>query len=430
MKKLLLPLLLLSSTAIAQSKLRPSIDQQAAAIESKVIDWRRDIHQHPELGNEETRTAKKVADHLRALGIEVQEGVATTGVVGILRGGKPGPMVALRADMDALPVTERVDLPFKSNVTTTYNGQQTGVMHACGHDGHTATLLAAAKVMSADRDFAGSVAFIFQPAEEGGGGAKAMIVDGLFERFPCDAVFAIHNWPGLRVGEFGLNPGAMMASSNEFEITVCGKGAHAAMPHLGVDPVLIASHLIQAFQSLVSRETKPIDATVVSVTQINAGEATNVIPDTCVMKGTVRTFSAQALDTIEQGMARICNQLPLAFNAHADFSFLRNYPPTINHAKEAMLAADVAAEIVGEAMVQRHVEPTMGAEDFAYMLQAKPGAYCFISNGDGAHREMGHGGGPCMLHNPSYDFNDDLIPLGGTYWVELAMQWLAAPAKA
>jgi hippurate hydrolase len=280
--------------------------------------------------------------------------------------------------------------------------------------------------MSADRDFAGSVAFIFQPAEEGGGGARAMIADGLFERFPCDAVFAIHNWPGLRVGEFGLNPGAMMASSNEFEITVCGKGAHAAMPHLGVDPVLIASHLIQAFQSLVSRETKPIDATVVSVTQINAGEATNVIPDTCVMKGTVRTFSAQALDTIEQGMARICNQLPLAFNAHTDFSFLRNYPPTINHAKEAMLAADVAAEIVGESMVQRHVEPTMGAEDFAYMLQEKPGAYIFLGNGDtsGPHRSAGHGLGPCTLHNPSYDFNDDLIPIGATFWQLLAKRFL------
>jgi hippurate hydrolase len=320
--------------------------------------------------------------------------------------------------MDALPMTELNAFEHKS--------QYAGKMHACGHDGHTATLLAAAKIMSADRDFAGSVAFIFQPAEEGGGGARAMIVDGLFERFPCDAVFAIHNWPGLRVGEFGLNPGAMMASSNEFEITVCGKGAHAAMPHLGVDPVLIASHLIQAFQSLVSRETKPIDATVVSVTQINAGEATNVIPDTCVMKGTVRTFSAQALDTIERGMARICKQLPLAFNAHADFSFLRNYPPTINHAKEAMLAADVAAEIMGESMVQRHVEPTMGAEDFAYMLQEKPGAYIFLGNGDtsGPHRTAGHGLGPCTLHNPSYDFNDDLIPIGATFWQLLAKRFL------
>jgi len=395
------------------------IPDSISAIVGPIRAIRRDIHAHPELKFEENRTAEIVSSALRGFGIdEIHTGLGKTGVVGILRGRPGSKMLGLRADMDALPMTELNAFEHRS--------QYAGKMHACGHDGHTATLLAAAKVMSADRDFAGSVAFIFQPAEEGGGGARAMIADGLFERFPCDAVFAIHNWPGLRVGEFGLNPGAMMASSNEFEITVCGKGAHAAMPHLGVDPVLIASHLIQAFQSLVSRETKPIDATVVSVTQINAGEATNVIPDTCVMKGTVRTFSAQALDTIEQGMARICNQLPLAFNAHADFSFLRNYPPTINHAKEAMLAADVAAEIVGESMVQRHVEPTMGAEDFAYMLQEKPGAYIFLGNGDtsGPHRSAGHGLGPCTLHNPSYDFNDDLIPIGATFWQLLAKRFL------
>jgi len=395
------------------------IPDSISAIVGPIRAIRRDIHAHPELKFEENRTAEIVASALRSFGIdEIHTGLGKTGVVGILRGRPGSKMLGLRADMDALPMTELNAFEHKS--------QYAGKMHACGHDGHTATLLAAAKIMSADRDFAGSVAFIFQPAEEGGGGARAMIADGLFDRFPCDAIFAIHNWPGLRVGEFGLNPGAMMASSNEFEITVCGKGAHAAMPHLGVDPVLIASHLIQAFQSLVSRETKPIDATVVSVTQINAGEATNVIPDTCVMKGTVRTFSAQALDTIEQGMARICNQLPLAFNAHADFSFLRNYPPTINHAKEAMLAADVAAEIVGESMVQRHVEPTMGAEDFAYMLQEKPGAYIFLGNGDtsGPHRSAGHGLGPCTLHNPSYDFNDDLIPIGATFWQLLAKRFL------
>jgi len=390
-----------------------------SAIVEPIREIRRDIHAHPELKFEENRTAEIVASALSSFGVdEIHTGLGKTGVVGILRGRPGAKMLGLRADMDALPMTELNAFEHKS--------QYVGKMHACGHDGHTATLLAAAKVMSIERDFAGSVAFIFQPAEEGGGGARAMIADGLFERFPCDAVFAIHNWPGLRVGEFGLNPGAMMASSNEFEITVYGKGAHAAMPHLGVDPVLIASHLIQAFQSLVSRETKPIDATVVSVTQINAGEATNVIPDTCVMKGTVRTFSAVALDTIEQGMSRICHQLPPAFNARAEFSFLRNYPPTINHAKEAMLAADIAAEIVGEAMVQRHVDPTMGAEDFAYMLQEKPGAYIFLGNGDtsGPHRAAGHGLGPCTLHNPSYDFNDDLIPIGATFWQLLAKRFL------
>ena len=387
---------------------------------------RRDIHAHPELKFEEHRTASLVAQELRDYGCDqVVTGLGKTGVVGLIKGHRPTvsgqqrTMIGLRADMDALPMSELN--------TFAHASRHAGKMHACGHDGHTATLLAAAKAMSLDRDFAGSVVLIFQPAEEGGGGAKAMIEDGLFEQFPCDAVFAIHNWPGLKVGEFGMNPGAMMASSNEFEIMVRGKGAHAAMPHLGVDPVLIASHLILAFQSLVSRETKPIDATVLSVTQVHAGEATNVIPDHCVMKGTVRTFSLQALDTIEAGMRRICSQLPGAFTAQADFQFNRNYPPTINHRLEAMFAADVAADIVGEAMVQRNVEPTMGAEDFAYMLLEKPGAYIFLGNGDasGLHRSQGHGLGPCTLHNPSYDFNDDLIPIGATFWQLLTKRFLA-----
>ena len=387
---------------------------------------RRDIHAHPELKFEEHRTASLVAQELRDYGCDrVVTGLGKTGVVGLIKGHRPTvsgqqrTMIGLRADMDALPMSELN--------TFAHASRHAGKMHACGHDGHTATLLAAAKAMSLDRDFAGSVVLIFQPAEEGGGGAKAMIEDGLFEQFPCDAVFAIHNWPGLKVGEFGMNPGAMMASSNEFEITVRGKGAHAAMPHLGVDPVLIASHLILAFQSLVSRETKPIDATVLSVTQVHAGEATNVIPDHCVMKGTVRTFSLQALDTIEAGMRRICSQLPGAFTAQADFQFNRNYPPTINHRHEAMFAADVAADIVGETMVQRNVEPTMGAEDFAYMLLEKPGAYIFLGNGDasGLHRSQGHGLGPCTLHNPSYDFNDDLIPIGATFWQLLTKRFLA-----
>ena len=387
---------------------------------------RRDIHAHPELKFEEHRTASLVAQELRDYGCDqVVTGLGKTGVVGLIKGHRPTvsgqqrTMIGLRADMDALPMSELN--------TFAHASRHAGKMHACGHDGHTATLLAAAKAMSLDRDFAGSVVLIFQPAEEGGGGAKAMIEDGLFEQFPCDAVFAIHNWPGLKVGEFGMNPGAMMASSNEFEIMVRGKGAHAAMPHLGVDPVLIASHLILAFQSLVSRETKPIDATVLSVTQVHAGEATNVIPDHCVMKGTVRTFSLQALDTIEAGMRRICSQLPGAFTAQADFQFNRNYPPTINHRHEAMFAADVAADIVGEAMVQRNVEPTMGAEDFAYMLLEKPGAYIFLGNGDasGLHRSQGHGLGPCTLHNPSYDFNDDLIPIWATFWQLLTKRFLA-----
>ncbi len=402
------------------------IPEAISGIVGPIRAIRRDIHAYPELKFEEHRTASLVAKELRDYGCDqVVTGLGKTGVVGLIKGHRPPyagqerTMIGLRADMDALPMSELN--------TFAHASRHAGKMHACGHDGHTATLLAAAKTMSLDRDFAGSVVFIFQPAEEGGGGAKAMIEDGLFERFPCDAVFAIHNWPGLRVGEFGMNPGAMMASSNEFEITLRGKGAHAAMPHLGVDPVLIASHLILGFQSLVSRETKPIDATVLSVTQVHAGEATNVIPDHCVMKGTVRTFSLQALDTIEDGMRRICSQLPSAFGAQADFQFNRNYPPTINHSREAMFAADVAAVIVGEAMVQRNVEPTMGAEDFAYMLLEKPGAYIFLGNGDvsGLHRSQGHGLGPCTLHNPSYDFNDDLIPIGATFWQMLARRFLA-----
>lgn len=403
------------------------IPEAISGIVGPIRAIRRDIHAHPELKFEEKRTAEIVARELQSYGLdEVHTGLGKTGVVGLLRGksvgsypgGKPR-IIGLRADMDALPMTELNTFEHASRFP--------GKMHACGHDGHTATLLAAAKALAHDRDFAGSVVFIFQPAEEGGGGAKAMIDDGLFECFPCDAVFAIHNWPGLRVGEFGLNAGAMMASSNEFEITVRGKGAHAAMPHLGVDPVLVASHMIQAFQSLVSRETKPIDATVLSVTQVNAGEATNVIPDRCVMKGTVRTFSTEALDTIEAGMQRICHQLAPAFNAHADFDFLRNYPPTINHASEAMFAADVAEEIVGAGMVLRNVEPTMGAEDFAYMLLEKPGAYIFLGNGDvnGMHRSAGHGLGPCTLHNPSYDFNDELIPIGAAFWQLLVKRFNA-----
>ncbi|MEY3670005.1 MAG: hypothetical protein RL258_1400, partial [Pseudomonadota bacterium] len=267
---------------------------------------------------------------------------------------------------------------------------------------------------------------IFQPAEEGGGGGKAMIDDGLFEHFPCDQIFAIHNWPGLREGEFGMNPGPIMASSNQFEVLITGKGAHAAMPHLGIDPVLIASHLIQAFQSLITRTSKPVESVVISVTMVQAGEAVNVIPDTCLLKGTVRTFSLEALDVIENGMQRLCDQLPLAFGAHAALQFDRQYPPTINHAEPTALAAEVARSLVGADMVRLPVEPTMGAEDFAYMLLERPGSYIFLGNGDltGPHRESGHGLGPCALHNPSYDFNDRLIPVGARFWLALAQRAL------
>ena len=381
---------------------------------------RRDIHAHPELKFEEFRTAALVAEQLRALGVdEVHERIGGTGVVGVIRGRQPGTKsVGFRADMDALPMTEKNLFAHAS----TYVGK----MHACGHDGHTAMLLAGAQLLCQSRDFAGNVVLIFQPAEEGGGGGKAMIEDGLFERFPCDQVFAIHNWPGLREGEFGMNPGPIMASSNQFEVLITGKGAHAAMPHLGIDPVLIASHLIQAFQSLITRTSKPVESVVISVTMVQAGEAVNVIPDTCLLKGTVRTFSLEALDVIETGMQRLCDQLPLAFGAHAVLQFDRQYPPTINHAEPTALAAEVARSLMGADMVRLPVEPTMGAEDFAYMLLERPGSYIFLGNGDltGPHRESGHGLGPCALHNPSYDFNDRLIPVGAKFWLALAQRAL------
>jgi amidohydrolase len=285
-------------------------------------------------------------------------------------------------------------------------------------------LLAAAQHFATHRNFDGTVYLIFQPAEEGGGGAREMIKDGLFDKFPVEAVFGMHNWPGSDVGKFAVSAGPVMASSNEFKIVIRGKGGHAAMPHNALDPVPVACQMVQAFQTIISRNKKPIDAGVISVTMIHAGEATNVIPDSCELQGTVRTFSIEVLDMIEQRMGEIASHTAAAFGMECSFEFVRNYPPTINSAKEAEFARRVMASIVGESNVQAQ-EPTMGAEDFAYMLMAKPGCYSFIANGDGAHREMGHGGGPCMLHNPSYDFNDRLIPLGATYWVRLAEAWLA-----
>jgi hippurate hydrolase len=394
-------------------KLIDSIVTQAAAMTAV----RRDIHAHPELCFAEVRTAEVVAQKLTEWGIPVHRGLGTTGVVGIVKSGTSDRAIGMRADMDALPMQE-------SN-TFSHASQHPGKMHACGHDGHTAMLLAAAQHLAKHRDFDGTVYLIFQPAEEGGGGAREMIRDGLFDKFPMDAVFGMHNWPGSAVGKFAASAGPVMASSNEFKITIHGKGGHAALPHNGLDPVPVACQLVQAFQTIISRNKKPIDAGVISVTMIHAGEATNVIPDRCELQGTVRTFSIEVLDLIEQRMRQIAEHTCAAFEMTCEFEFVRNYPPTINSAKEAEFARQVMASIVGEANVLVQ-EPTMGAEDFSYMLQAKPGCYSFIMNGDGAHRDIGHGGGPCMLHNASYDFNDDLIPLGATYWVRLAQAWLKA----
>ena len=394
-----------------------------AAAASGIAAVRRDIHAHPELCFKEERTADVIAAQLTAWGIPIHRGLGITGVVGIVHGrdgGACGRAVGLRADIDALPMQE-----FN---TFDHASKYPGKMHACGHDGHTAMLLAAAQYFSKPehRDFDGTVYLIFQPAEEGGGGAREMIKEGLFERFPMQAVFGMHNWPGMAAGCFAVSPGPVMASSNEFKITIRGKGSHGAMPHLGIDPVPVACQMVQAFQTIISRNKKPIEAGVISVTMIQAGEATNVVPDFCVLQGTVRTFSVELLDMIERRMRQVAEHTCAAFEARCEFEFVRNYPPTINSVAEAEFARQVMIGIVGEQNVLPQ-EPTGGAEDFAFMLQAKPGAYVFIANGDGDHRDMGHGGGPCTLHNPSYDFNDALIPLGGTYWVELARQWLANP---
>jgi amidohydrolase len=393
-----------------------SILTQSAGIASV----RRDIHAHPELCFEEVRTADVIAAKLAEWGIPMHRGLGTTGVVGIVKSGSSSRAIGLRADMDALPMTEFNKFAHAS----TYAGK----MHACGHDGHVAMLLAAAQHLAKNRNFDGTVYLIFQPAEEGGGGAREMIKDGLFEQFPMQAVFGMHNWPGAPVGTFALSAGPVMASSNEFKITIHGRGSHAALPHESLDPVPIACQMVQAFQTIVSRNLKPVEAGVISVTMIHAGEATNVVPDSCELQGTVRTFSMGVLDMIESRMKTIAENTSAAFGATCEFEFVRNYPPTVNHPAETAFARSVMAQIVAPENVMKQ-EQTMGAEDFAYMLQAKPGAYCFIGNGDGSHREMGHGAGPCMIHNPSYDFNDDLIPLGGTYWVRLAEEWFANPAN-
>jgi len=397
-----------------------SLVTQAAAIAS----LRRDIHAHPELCFEEVRTADLVASKLSEWGIPIHRGLGTTGVVGIVHGrdgGACGRAIGLRADMDALPMQEHNAFEHKS--------RHAGKMHACGHDGHTAMLLAAAQHFSKERNFDGTVYLIFQPAEEGGGGAREMINDGLFTQFDMQAVFGMHNWPGMAVGQFAVSPGPVMASSNEFKITIHGKGGHAALPHTSIDPVPIACQMVQGFQTIISRNKKPVDAGVISVTMIHTGEATNVVPESCELQGTVRTFTLEVLDLIEARMREVAEHTCAAHQATCEFEFLRNYPPTVNSAPEAEFARRVMQGIVGEAKVLAQ-EPTMGAEDFAYMLQARPGAYCFIANGEGAHRMHGHGEGPCTLHNASYDFNDDLIPLGATYWVRLTEQWLAAPAAA
>jgi amidohydrolase len=382
------------------------------AFQTELQQIRRDIHAHPELCYEEQRTSDLVAARLTEWGIPIVRGLGVTGVVGIIKNGSSARAIGLRADMDALPVQELNNFNHAS--------RHAGKMHACGHDGHTAMLLGAAHYLSKHRNFDGTVYLIFQPAEEGGGGARRMIEDGLFEQFQMDAVYGMHNWPGLPVGSFGVVAGPMMASSNEFRVVVKGKGAHAAQPHRGVDPVMVAVQVAQSWQTIISREKNPLDTAVLSITQIHAGSATNVIPDEAVLIGTVRTFTTGVLDLIERRMNEIATSVAAGFNATIDFSFRRNYPPLVNHAGQTAFAIEAMKAVAGADKVDANVEPTMGAEDFAYMLQAKPGCYVFIGNGEGEHRLAGHGLGPCQLHNASYDFNDQLLPIGASYWVQLA----------
>jgi hippurate hydrolase len=398
-------------------KLIPEI--QAARGEIQTL--RRTIHFNPELRYEETQTSELVAQRLTEWGIDVHRGFGKTGVVGVLKRGAGTRSIGLRADMDALPIQELNTFKHRS--------QNAGKMHACGHDGHMAMLLGAAQYLAKHGDFDGTIVLIFQPAEEGGAGAKAMIEDGLFVKFPVDAVFGMHNWPGMPTGDFGVREGPIMASSNEFRIEIKGVGAHAALPHNGRDPVFTAVQIANALQSIITRNKKPLDTAVLSITQIHGGDAVNVVPDDIWLAGTVRAFTTETLDLIESRMRKIVAATASAYDCAAVVTFHRNYPPTVNSPQETRFAAEVMREIVGADHVDDSVEPTMGAEDFSFMLLAKPGCYAFIGNGEGAHREVGHGDGPCMLHNASYDFNDELLPIGSTYWVRLAQRFLSAEQR-
>ncbi|HUH85910.1 MAG TPA: M20 aminoacylase family protein [Stellaceae bacterium] len=375
--------------------------------------WRHELHAHPETAFEEKETAEFVARRLTEFGLDVHRGLAGTGVVATLKGNAPGQRaIALRADMDALHVHE------KSGVA--YASKTPGKMHACGHDGHTTMLLGAARYLAETRNFAGTVHFIFQPAEENEGGGRVMVEEGLFEKFPVEAVFGMHNWPGMPAGKFATRPGPMMASFDIFEITVTGKGTHAALPHLGIDPVVAAAQIATGLQTITSRNTHPLESAVVSVTQIHGGDTWNVIPDEVVLRGTTRSFRKEVQDAMEAAIRRIAQGVASGMGASVAVRYERRYPPTVNSAPETEIATQAAAEVVGAANVDRTLMPTMGSEDFAFMLQAKPGAYVFIGNG-GGDKAAG-------LHNPHYDFNDEILPIGASYWARLVERVLAKAA--
>ena len=380
-----------------------------ARLQDEMTRWRRDIHAHPELGFEEHRTSDAVAEKLRGFGLEVHRGIGKTGVVGVLRAGGARRTLGLRADMDALPIHEANTFAHRST--------SEGRMHACGHDGHTTMLLGAAKYLAETRNFDGVVNFIFQPAEEGIGGARAMIADGLFEKFPCEAVFGMHNRPGLPLGKFAVRAGPMMAGGGFFDIRVTGKGSHGARPEAGVDPVLVAAHIAIALQSIVSRNVRPVDPAVVSVTRIDGGDAYNVIPQTAQLSGTVRAFTREVMGLIENGMRRVVKGTAEAFGATAEVDFRVIFAPTVNDAEQAEFVARVCDEVAGEDNVNRNPALIVASEDFSFMLEKVPGCYFNIGNGAGE--------GACEVHNPGYDFNDAALALGASVFARIVENRLA-----
>ena len=390
-----------------------AIVNRIAEFQPELAAWRRHLHERPELGFEEHETAAFVAEKLRAFGCdEVHTGIAGTGVVALVRGSTPGLAIGLRADMDALPIEEATD--------ATWTSRNAGRMHACGHDGHTTMLLGAARYLAETRNFAGTACLIFQPAEEGGGGGRVMLEDGLFERFPVEQVFGLHNWPTAPVGTFAMCEGPAMAASDELTITLVGKGCHAAWPHFGRDPVVAASLVIQAIQPLIAREVDPLDNAVISITRMRGGDAYNVVPERAELCGTIRTFREDTRERLIRRLEEIVQGIGLAQGVTGRVRIAAGYPATVNAAREAALGAEVAAEIVGEDKVDRAPTPCMGSEDFAFMLRQRPGSYIWMgTGGDGPNHQ---------LHSPHYDFNDEALPLGVSYWVRLVERLL--PARA
>ena len=388
-----------------------TVIKEIKLLHDEMTEWRRDIHQHPELKFEENRTSDLVAAKLEEFGIEIHRGLAKTGVVGTIRNGD-GPSIGLRADMDALPLEEKNTFKHASS--------NPGKMHACGHDGHTAMLLGAAKHLAASKNFKGTVNLIFQPAEEGGGGGELMIKEGLFEMFPVDSVYGLHNWPGMPAGTFGVGSGPIMAAADMFDLTINGRGGHAALPDQCIDPIVVASQVVSALQTITSRNTHPVDSVVITVTQIHAGDAYNVIPDSVQMHGTVRTFQTETRDKIPSSMLRVAEGVCTAYGTTCELNYMSGYPTTINSVPETEISAKAVVDLLGEDKIILNPTPSMGAEDFSYMLEARPGCYVWLGIGPG----KGEAG--CMLHSSRYDFNDDVLPTGASYWVKLVENELPA----